>query len=584
LRGEDYYSFLATEAGEAFRLRCEELTGQTDKSESQRRQALFQDVFLDNEDPRVSGIDLLSVTTTMEAGVDIGALQAVVMANMPPMRFNYQQRVGRAGRRRDALAVALTVCRGTRSHDEYYFSHPDKITGDPPPAPYLDLRSEEIVRRVLAAEVLRQAVRHAADDEDEFEQGFNVHGQFGRARDWPAIRTGVSSWVQSNQHVVEAAVNGLLHFASQPLRDRRDSLIEWVIEGGLVARVDQVAEVEGGPEDLSERLAGAGLLPMFGFPSRVRNLHHRRPGKTEWPPRSVIDRDLSIAISEFAPGSELVKDKTLHTAVGIVDYTRKGNQVVPVDDPVGDVEPVGVCGECHGIDTEPDDSGICRTCGSLEDFRVTQMAQPLGFRTDFRGQDYDGTFEWVPRASYPRMVAPPEMAEARAANVVAASGKGIIVALNDNGGRDFRFVKDPWGHGVVSLDLIADTKRSDELNLPWLSRVDLTTERKLALASKHTTDSLLLRLHELPPGLCLDPRQTDRRAAWLSFGFLVRSAAARLLDIDTNELSVGVFPAGAGDDVIGQVFLADTLANGAGYSSHSAKKRSCRRSLNACRN
>ncbi len=59
----------------------------------------------------------------MEAGVDIGGLQAVMMSNMPPMRFNYQQRVGRAGRRRDALAVALTICRG-RSHDDYYFSRP----------------------------------------------------------------------------------------------------------------------------------------------------------------------------------------------------------------------------------------------------------------------------------------------------------------------------------------------------------------------------------------------------------------------------------------------------------------------------
>ena len=89
-----------------------------------------------------------------------------MMANMPPMRFNYQQRVGRAGRRDDPLALALTICRG-RSHDDYYFDHPEKITGDPPPAPYLDLSRPEILQRVLAIEVLRQAFRQLGVEDDE---------------------------------------------------------------------------------------------------------------------------------------------------------------------------------------------------------------------------------------------------------------------------------------------------------------------------------------------------------------------------------------------------------------------------------
>jgi ATP-dependent helicase YprA (DUF1998 family) len=83
--------------------------------------------------PLAAALDLLSVTTTMEAGVDIGDLSAIVMANMPPTRFNYQQRVGRADRRGAPVAVALTVCRGRR-HDEYYFDRPDLITNEPTPA------------------------------------------------------------------------------------------------------------------------------------------------------------------------------------------------------------------------------------------------------------------------------------------------------------------------------------------------------------------------------------------------------------------------------------------------------------------
>ncbi len=154
---QDYYAFLASdESQEPFRLHCEELTGQTNREDSQARQRWFQNVTIGTEVLRTSGIDLLSVTTTMEAGVDIGALLAVMMANVPPMRFNYQQRVGRSGRRGSGVSLALTVCRG-RSHDEYYFDNIDRIISDPPPAPYLDLNRLEILRRVLSAEALRRA-------------------------------------------------------------------------------------------------------------------------------------------------------------------------------------------------------------------------------------------------------------------------------------------------------------------------------------------------------------------------------------------------------------------------------------------
>src|SRR5204862_7297323 len=109
--------------------------------------------------------------------------QAVVLGNMPPMRFNYQQRAGRAGRRGQPFAAVLTLCRG-RSHDEFYYRHPERITGEKPPVPFLSMSRVEIAERLVAKEALRRDFLAAGVEWWESPVPPDTHGALGLAADW----------------------------------------------------------------------------------------------------------------------------------------------------------------------------------------------------------------------------------------------------------------------------------------------------------------------------------------------------------------------------------------------------------------
>jgi hypothetical protein len=575
----DYYSYLATQTEGVFRLNCEELTGQTNKSDGRKRQRLFQDIILPGtENACTDPIDLLSVTTTMEAGVDIGGLLAVMMANMPPMRFNYQQRVGRAGRRGAGLSVALTVCRG-RSHDDYYFQRPQRITADPPPQPYVDVERPAIIQRVLVKEVLRQAFE--ALNLFSGQTGDSVHGEFGTALQWnqplPSVPAGgppspspeqqVSSWIQNNQGAISQITDVLLAYTDPNLVALRQDLIDFV-NHQLIGRITAAANNPVLPQDaLSERLANVGLLPMFGFPTRVRYLFHQRPvAGYDWPPDGgVVDRDLDVAISQFAPGAETVKDGLIHTSVGVVNYRPQGNAVIQQPNPLGPPRPIGFCRRCQAVDVHA--APACPVClATPQDqpgYEVIHLSQPLGFRTLFnRDRDFDGMFEWTPRASRPKMGATLQPLTPRA-NFGIWSGVETIFIVNDNAGSGFDFEKLSQEETWVTREALAQVGVTN----PAINTA--AGQDRRALASIKPTDVLVFGIQGWPPGIIYSPVDVNGRAALYSLGFMMRrAAAAERLDIDERELNVGLRVVQTANEVRGEIFISDSLENGAGYSSH----------------
>ena len=316
-------------------------------SKAEEHELLFQDVDLgaSNGDPPRPAIDVLSCTTTMEVGIDIGKLSGVALRNMPPARANYQQRSGRAGRRGTSVAT-VTAFGSADSHDEHYFTHPEQMIRGPSEDPRLTLDNHEIARRHVTAYLLQRyhQDRLPTVDPEPSPGLFAVLGTVAEfKRPSSALnRYDLAEWLESNHSSLRNDVDSWLPH-ELPGRERT-ALLDTIVDGTLAAideAIGSVSEADAGDgsvdasgqnaEDetglevvaeegeeqpgaspgsanLLDRLLYKGVLPRYAFPTDVATFHVFDADRSS-PGRHVFQyspsQGLAVALSQYAPGKEV---------------------------------------------------------------------------------------------------------------------------------------------------------------------------------------------------------------------------------------------------------------------------------------
>ncbi len=302
--------------------------------------------------------NILSCSTTFELGVDLGQLETIFLRNVPPEPANYVQRSGRAGRRLDSVGFTLTFAQ-LRSHDLAYFREPEKMVAGRIKPPVVEIRNEKIVRRHLHSIVLSSFFRA---DPIFREYSGSVDGFFHLSEAKKQLPSGVTKlreyldtkplallesfrrtvpshlcrtfdfehwgWVPD---LLDASTKGVLALAQEELSSEYGELETFYDEKGrqysstrnqnernrlnrdMNWANDRMETVRKKP--LIDFLATHSVIPKYGFPVDVVELvplHHIAAAK-----QIQLERDLRIAISEFAPGSQVVANGYVWESAGI---------------------------------------------------------------------------------------------------------------------------------------------------------------------------------------------------------------------------------------------------------------------------
>ena len=388
-------------------------------------------------------INLMSCSTTMEMGVDIGGINTVAMNNVPPHPANYLQRAGRAGRRGETRSVALTVCKNN-PHDQNVFRNTTWPFTTRLKTPGISLDSPLLVQRHINSMLLAKFLRTQTKDGkllqltldwwmfprgESRQERFTAWCECYDPTKHGDIQMGITNMTRRTVFegrsiptlVAEAGRTFKSHAQEwmseyEAIKSQMESLIRRSEEDKVPMKAleIQMSRVKG--EYLLREMATSGVLPGYGFPTDITTFETLNKDSREiqqskdkllqgrednrFQRRELPSRDTVTALREYAPGASVVIDGLVYESAGIT-LNWHAPATLDAANEIQNIRRAWRCGYCGSSGTFVRNVDACPDCGSsltLNTIKPLEYLEPAGFSVDLFAQTHNDITlqEYVP--------------------------------------------------------------------------------------------------------------------------------------------------------------------------------------------